>query len=51
MPQPPIPQSPQADVALQPLMQSLRAALCASPVDVSTVKASLIALLEYLWMH
>ena len=50
--QPRIPQPPlalqQADATLQPLMQSVRAAVFASPADVPTVKASLIALLEYL---
>jgi len=47
-----IPQPPealqQADATLQPLMQSVRAAIFASPLDAATVKASLIALLEYL---
>jgi hypothetical protein len=47
-----IPQPPQAlqqaDATLQPLMQSARAAIYASPLDVPAVKASLIALLEYL---
>jgi hypothetical protein len=38
----------QADAALQPLMQSVRAALFASPIDPATIKASLIALFEYL---
>ena len=47
-----IPQPPQAlhqaDATLQPLMQSVRAAVFASPLDVPAVKSSLIALLEYL---
>jgi hypothetical protein len=47
-----IPQSPealqQADATAQPLMQAVRAAMFASPLDLSAVKASLIALLEYL---
>ena len=38
----------QADVALQPLMQFVRAALRASPLDIAAVKASLVALFEYL---
>jgi hypothetical protein len=38
----------QADATLQPLMKSVRAAVFASPLDVPAVKASLIALLEYL---
>ena len=37
-----------ADATLQPLMQSARAAVFASPVDATEVKASLIALFEYL---
>jgi hypothetical protein len=37
-----------ADATLRPLMQSVRAALFASPLNVATVKASLIALFEYL---
>jgi hypothetical protein len=46
----PIPQSAlqQADATLQPLMQAVRAAVFESPVDAPAVKASLIALLEYL---
>jgi hypothetical protein len=46
----PIPQAAlqQADAALQPLMQSVRAALFASPLDIATVKASLVALFKYL---
>jgi len=47
IPQPPLALQ-QADAALQPLMQSVRAALFASPLDVPAVKASLVALLEYL---
>src|SRR4051794_32246165 len=47
-----IPQPPQAlhqaDTLLQPLMQSVRAAVFASPLDLSAVRASLIALFEYL---
>jgi hypothetical protein len=47
-----IPQPPealqQADATLQPLMQAVRAAVFASPLDVPVVKASLIALFEYL---
>src|SRR4051794_2030117 len=47
-----IPKPPQAlqqvDARLQPLMQSLRVAVFASPLDVPAVKTSLIALLEYL---
>jgi hypothetical protein len=47
-----IPQPPQAlqqaDATLQPLMQSVRSAVFASPLDVPAVKASLITLLEYL---
>jgi hypothetical protein len=38
----------QADATLQPLMQSVRAAVLASPLDVPAVKASLVALLQYL---
>jgi hypothetical protein len=38
----------QADATLQPLMQAARAALFASPLDLALVRASLIALLEYL---
>src|SRR4051794_16502797 len=38
----------QADSTLQPLMQSVRAAVFASPLDQRAVKASLVALLEYL---
>jgi hypothetical protein len=38
----------QADAILQPLMQSVRAGLFASPIDLVAVKLSLIALLEYL---
>ena len=38
----------QADDTLQPLMQSVRATVFAAPLDVFSVKASLIALLEYL---
>jgi hypothetical protein len=38
----------QADATLQPLMQSARAAVFASPNDLAAVKASLIALFEYL---
>ena len=38
----------QADATLQPLMQSVRAALFATPFDVRVIKASLIALFEYL---
>jgi hypothetical protein len=46
---PPPPQAlEQADSTLQPLMQSARAAVFASPLDAATVKASLIALFEYL---
>ena len=46
----PIPQAAlqQADATLQPLMQSVRDALFASPLDPATIKASLIALFEYL---
>jgi hypothetical protein len=46
----PIPQSAlqQADATLQPLMQSVRDALFASPLDRAAIKGSLIALLEYL---
>ncbi len=47
-----IPQPPrslhQADATLQPLMQSVRAAVCATPLDVPAVEASLITLLVYL---
>jgi hypothetical protein len=43
-----IPQPQQADATLQPLMQSVRAAVLAAPLDVPALKASLIALLEYL---
>jgi hypothetical protein len=49
---PRIPQPPQAlqqaDATLQPLMQSVRAAVFASRINAVAVKASLIALLEYL---
>src|ERR1051326_5941110 len=49
---PRIPEQPQAlqraDATLQPLMQSVRAAVFASPLDLVAVKASLIALFEYL---
>jgi hypothetical protein len=38
----------QADATLQPLMQSVRAAVFASPLDVPAAKTSLIALFEYL---
>jgi hypothetical protein len=38
----------QTDATLQPLMQSVREALFASPLDVAAVRASLITLLEYL---
>ena len=38
----------QADATLRPLMQSARAAVFASPLDLPAVKASLIALFEYL---
>jgi hypothetical protein len=38
----------QADAALQPLMQSVRTALFASPIDPPAIKASLIAVFEYL---
>jgi hypothetical protein len=38
----------QVDATLQPLMQSIRATLFASPFDAAAVKGSLIALLEYL---
>jgi hypothetical protein len=38
----------QADATLQPPMQSVRAAIFATHLDVVAVKASLIALLEYL---
>ncbi len=38
----------QADATLQALMQSVRTALFASPLDPATIKASLIALFEYL---
>src|SRR6267378_2297341 len=38
----------QADATLRPLMQSVRAALFASPIDLTAVKASLVALFEYL---
>jgi hypothetical protein len=38
----------QADATLRPLMQSVRAALFASPIDLAAVKASLVALFEYL---
>jgi hypothetical protein len=46
----PIPQSAleQADDTLQPLMRSVRDALFASPLDPSTIKQTLVALLEYL---
>ena len=37
-----------ADATLQPLMQSVRTALFASPVDLAAINASLIALFEYL---
>jgi hypothetical protein len=43
-----IPQPQRADATLQPLMQSVRAAVLAAPLDVPALKASLIALLEYL---
>ena len=44
-----IPQSAQPpDAVLEPLMQSVRAAVFASEMDAGTVKASLITLLEYL---
>jgi hypothetical protein len=46
-PQPPLALQ-QADATLQPLMQSVRAAVFASPLDVLVVKASLVALLDYL---
>jgi hypothetical protein len=38
----------QADATLRPLMQSVRAALFGSPIDLAAVKASLVALFEYL---
>ncbi len=38
----------QADARLQPLMQSARHAVVASPLDLPAVKSSLIALFEYL---
>ena len=46
----PIPQSAlqQADATLQPLMQSVRDALFASPLDLAAIKGSLVALFEYL---
>ena len=47
IPQPPVALQ-EADATLQPLMQSVRAALFVSPVDLAAVKTSLIALLEYL---
>jgi hypothetical protein len=47
IPEPPLALQ-QADATLQPLMQSIRAAVFASPLDVPAVKASLIALLQYL---
>ena len=37
-----------ADTILQPLMRSVRAALVASPLDIAAVRASLVALFEYL---
>ena len=37
-----------ADALLQPLMQSVRAAVFAAPPDLPSVNASLIALFEYL---
>ena len=40
--------SRQADATLQPLMHSVRAAVFASPLDVPALKASLIAVFEYL---
>jgi hypothetical protein len=47
-----LPQMPQAlqqaDATLQPLMQSARAALFASPLNLAAVKTSLVALFEYL---
>lgn len=43
-----IPQPQQADATLRPLMQSVCAAVLAAPLDVPALKASLIALLEYL---
>jgi len=43
-----IPQPQQPDTKLQPLMQSVCAVVVASPLDVPAVKASLIALFEYL---
>ena len=49
---PRIPQSTealqQADATLQPLMQSVRDAVFASPIDLATVKTSLMAVFEYL---
>jgi hypothetical protein len=38
----------QADATLRPLMQSARAAVCTSSLDLAVVKTSLIALFEYL---
>jgi len=38
----------QPDTSLQSLMQSVRDALLASPLDAAAVKASLVALFEYL---
>jgi hypothetical protein len=38
----------QADATLRPLMQAVRATVCASSLDLAQVKASLIALFEYL---
>jgi hypothetical protein len=37
-----------ADATLRPLMQSVRTAISATPVDLAAVKASLIALFAYL---
>jgi hypothetical protein len=47
IPQPP-PSLHQADATLQPMMQSVRAAVFALPLDALAVKTSLINLLEYL---
>jgi hypothetical protein len=38
----------QADTTLRPLMQDVRAALFRSPLDIAAVRASLVALFEYL---
>lgn len=38
----------QADATLRPLLQSVRAAICATPLDLASVRTLLIALFEYL---